>query len=29
MGIMILRVSFGADIILIHGGKGNIKTSGE
>ena len=26
MGMMVLEVSFGAHIILIHGGKGNIKT---
>ena len=29
MGMMILGVSFGAHIILIQGGKGNIKTCGE
>ena len=28
MGMMILGVSFGADIILIHGRKGNIKANG-
>jgi len=28
MGMMILGVSFGAHIILIHSGKGNIKTCG-